>query len=174
MSTGTVAAGGAVRVEVDVEDGLLCTGSLVGTQITVDCTPGACHVELVRTGGGTRDAGPGTDAGGPRDSGGGGGHTPGSSCACDSDCVGTPTNPAVCVAGVCMTRASGMCPELGSPVGCPTGSRCWPNMAGDQLCWPDCATFSCVGMCDADGSCAATSSTNATCNPECASLCSTT
>ena len=122
-------------------------------------------------GGGGADAGPAGDAGpvtpdsGPRVA-----MPPGSACNCDADCLGDAEHPAICVFGVCMTRAAGACSAGGSTAECPAGSRCWGLMEFDgDLCWPDCASSSCAGECDADGSCVPTDAT--TCDPSCGGAC---
>jgi hypothetical protein len=159
-STGTVSASGAVTLQVDVDEGLTCTGSLVGNRITVDCTPGGCHVELVNDDGPP----PPVDAGG-----GGGGGAPASACNCDSDCSGTSSNAAACIGGVCMQRASvTACDAAGSTVGCAAGLRCW-HIGETPICFPDCASFSCVGQCDSDGSCVPSETTS--CDPGCSTAC---
>src|SRR5688572_13066686 len=50
---------------------------------------------------------------------------PGSLCSCDSDCQGDEAHPAICVFGICMTRAAGECAAAGSSEECGAGSRCW-------------------------------------------------
>ncbi len=95
---------------------------------------------------------------------------PGSACVCDSDCEGDERNAGLCVAGVCMYRGSTTCSGAGSTAECPSGSRCWnDNRTATPICWPDCASFSCAGMCDSDGSCAPSTSTS--CDPACGSYC---
>lgn len=153
-SSGSVTSSGAVSLAVNTGGDILhCTGSAVGDTWTMDCSPGGCHVVTRRTGGG-------------------GGSGPGSACNCDSDCSGgTSANPAICVGGVCMNRASGDCTETpGTTAGCPSGSRCWMNGSGTiAVCWPDCASHSCVGTCDTDGSCTPSASTS--CSASCGTLC---
>ncbi len=96
---------------------------------------------------------------------------PGSACNCDSECVGTETHPGVCMKGVCMNQASADCSEAGSTAECPAGSRCWGTSGVSfSVCWPDCASFDCVGDCDADGSCMFNDSTD--CDAACGQLCS--
>lgn len=96
---------------------------------------------------------------------------PGSECNCSSDCRGNDTNPGICVFGVCMQEASSACSEPASQAECPHGSKCW-GMAGTtyHLCFPDCDTYSCAGVCDDSGTCTvATSDTS--CDGTCSPLC---
>lgn len=99
-----------------------------------------------------------------------GGREPGSACNCDSECAGTAANPGACVLGICMTRSATECSAAGSTAECPTGSRCWgiDGVAGG-VCWPDCASFTCGGACDSDGSCIPDDSSS--CDSTCAEIC---
>jgi hypothetical protein len=96
---------------------------------------------------------------------------PGEACGCDSDCPAVAGHAGVCVYGVCMTMASGECSAAGSTAECPGGSRCW-GLQGETgyFCWPDCASNTCDGTCDGDGSCAPDSNTN--CSASCGTYCS--
>lgn len=80
---------------------------------------------------------------------------PGGDCTCDADCAGEPGHPGMCVYGVCMQRASGMCEFGGSTGECPDGSRCWfvDGASVGPVCWPDCSAHTCTGDCDGDDSC---------------------
>ena len=90
---------------------------------------------------------------------------PGGACNCDRDCAAEPDHAGICVYGICFTMATGgSCSAPGSTAECAPGSRCW-----DGICWPDCASYSCDGACDDDGSCAPTSETS--CDPSCGSHC---
>lgn len=103
-----------------------------------------------------------------------GGKAPGQRCVCDVECGSVEGHDGVCVRGVCMSRASASCPGPGRTEPCPTGSRCWqlegvpPEDAA--ICWPDCDTYSCLGLCDMDGSCSWTWYTD--CDPGCGLACS--
>jgi len=98
---------------------------------------------------------------------------PGSACNCDADCEGDATHAAICVFGICMTTPTTACSAGGSTAECPAGSQCW-GMQGitGQMCWPDCASFTCAGTCDGDGSCAPDDQTS--CSSACGAFCSTT
>ncbi|MFK7987667.1 MAG: hypothetical protein AB8I08_16740 [Sandaracinaceae bacterium] len=126
-----------------------------------------------------------TDAGSMRADGGGGptvdsgttpppppgGAEPGAACNCDTDCGGSTTHAGICVQGVCMNRASAACASAGSATECPSGSRCW-GLDGFEggICFPDCASHTCAGTCDADGSCLASESMS--CDASCGAVCS--
>src|SRR5687768_10297236 len=116
----------------------------------------------------TVDASPSPDS--PEGS---GAAAPGGECSCDADCASDGGRPGVCIYGICMTKASGACASPGSQTECPTGSRCWA-LDGVQgaLCWPDCASHTCAGTCDSDGSCAPGNDDD--CNPTCGTACSCT
>ncbi len=133
-------------------DGLSCQ-SLVGSDGDLSCLD-SCHFTVVDCGAAAAPAS--VQAGG--------------ACNCSSDCVGTDTNPGVCLFGVCMTMADGACAEAGTTQGCPTGSRCWGMDGVDgSLCWPDCASFTCAGECDSDGSCVPNDATS--CDGTCSEYC---
>ncbi len=128
----------------------------------------------------TRDTGPEDDTGtendtGTADSGDDAGMTtaaaPGSACNCDSDCQGDDTHPPICVAGVCMTRASATCASAGSSDECPDHQRCWNLGESDPvaICWPDVDTYECAGSADSDGSCVPNDSTS--CDGTCSDFC---
>ena len=90
---------------------------------------------------------------------------PGGACNCDVDCAAVDGHMGFCVYGICFTQATGnACSAGGSRSECAAGSRCW-----DGICWPDCASYSCDGACDDDGSCAPTTATS--CDPACGSFC---
>ncbi len=98
-------------------------------------------------------------------------NAPGSACTCDADCAGAGGQTGICVFGVCMIAASGACPTAGSTTECPTGSRCWGMSSYDgSICWPDCASYTCTGQCDSDGSCVPSSGMD--CDYSCGSYCS--
>ena len=96
---------------------------------------------------------------------------PGRSCNCDADCAASEGgHEGVCVFGVCMHVASGECSAEGSQAECPAGSRCWLLGAeGDAVCWPDCASNECSGVCDGDGACVP--GPRDTCDDTCGSYC---
>lgn len=96
---------------------------------------------------------------------------PGSACSCDADCMGDAEHPPVCIAGVCMTQARGICTEGGTRAECGAGARCWSYGDGDDsICWPDCSAFDCVGgVCDSDGTCSPRP--NGACDPGCGYVC---
>ena len=96
---------------------------------------------------------------------------PGSACSCDSDCAGDDQHPPVCIAGVCMTLARGVCTEGGTRTECGAGSRCWSYGDGDDsVCWPDCDAFECAGgTCDSDGTCSPR--VDGACDPGCGYVC---
>jgi hypothetical protein len=96
---------------------------------------------------------------------------PGSLCRCDDDCASVGELRAICVMGICMTRASGSC-SGGSRVGCDELSRCWVDGSFSELggiCWPDCDDYECAGVCDRTGACAA--GPRNSCDPSCGSAC---
>lgn len=96
---------------------------------------------------------------------------PGGGCTCDAQCANDGGQAGVCIHGICMTRATGACPSGGSQQGCPSGSRCW-NLSGSNvgpLCWPDCASHTCAGTCDEDGSCVPHQDND--CDAQCATAC---
>jgi hypothetical protein len=97
--------------------------------------------------------------------------TPGDACSCDSECPSVGGQAGLCVFGVCMIEASATCSAGGSQAECPAGSRCWglTNYSG-SICWPDCASYTCDGTCDSDGSCLA--SVGMDCDYTCGSYCS--
>jgi hypothetical protein len=63
-----------------------------------------------------------------------------------------------------MQLASGECASSGSSAECEAGSRCW-----GEICYPDCAAFSCDGECDEDGSCIWSDAS--TCDDSCSEIC---
>ena len=81
---------------------------------------------------------------------------PGTSCTCDADCASFGSNTGICVANICMTEATEIegvdeasgCLTTDRTQGCQEGSRCW-----GKVCWPDCDSNDCDGVCDGDGSC---------------------
>jgi hypothetical protein len=115
--------------------------------------------------------GEGGEGEGEGEGGGGNGDVaPGGACTCDDQCESTGNNPGKCVYGVCFQEASSQCSGSGSQAECQDGSRCWPLIdGGPGMCWPDCDANTCVGTCDADGSCAPSS--GATCDESCAENC---
>lgn len=95
----------------------------------------------------------------------------GTSCGCDYDCPDVDGHAGVCVFGICMTFAANDCSSAGSSAECAAGSRCWGlGDTGVALCWPDCASHDCAGVCDEDGSCVPGEGDN--CDPSCGSFCS--
>lgn len=147
-------------------------GGAVDGGIGSGATAGAGAASGSGPGDGGAPGGAGGAAGDASGSGGAGaGRPPGSGCVCDGDCAGDAAHPAVCVTGICMTRATGPCAGGGSKGECGVGSRCWElkNGPGVWLCWPDCGSSSCDGTCDGDGSCVP--SRGGTCDPSCGSHC---
>lgn len=101
------------------------------------------------------------------------GTQPGGSCTCDADCEDVGSHEGVCIYGICMTKASGACASGGSTAECGAGSQCWYLSGNPQpLCWPECATYTCSGMCASDGTCEPTAATD--CDPTCGAACSCT
>jgi hypothetical protein len=95
----------------------------------------------------------------------------GTACSCDSECPAFDGHDGACVYGVCMVHASGACAAQGSTDECPAGSRCF-SLANAPVCFPDCGDGKqCAGVCDIDGSCVHTSTTN--CDSSCSTLCRT-
>ena len=94
----------------------------------------------------------------------------GTACSCDTDCGGSAVHPGACIYGVCMLGASSTCTSAGSQAECPAGFRCWNVSAvSESVCWPDCASHSCEGLCDADDSCVAAADMN--CDASCSVAC---
>ena len=112
------------------------------------------------TGGGVDTGTPGPSDSGVTAPGG----EPGAACGCDSECEGSASNPGVCINGICMQAATTECTTDGSTAECGAGLRCWGT-----ICYPDCASFSCAGGCDDDGSCVWTA--ESTCDSECSAVC---
>ncbi|MBI4701115.1 MAG: hypothetical protein HY744_08150 [Deltaproteobacteria bacterium] len=104
---------------------------------------------------------------------GGSGAAPGQLCNCDADCQDLGGQNGICVYGVCMVQAKAPCSDGGSTAECPDGMRCW-GMEGEDgyICWPDCASFTCKGGCDQDGSCVPKEGMN--CGYKCGSYCACT
>lgn len=94
--------------------------------------------------------------------------TTGGLCDCDSECPPMGSNAGVCVRGVCMSAPRGECSAPGSTLECPAGSRCW-TVDRKSICYPDCATYECAGICDAENACVPTDDTE--CNPSCDVVC---
>lgn len=70
---------------------------------------------------------------------------PGARCAGDADCAG---DRALCLLGVCMTRAEGACPAPGTEQGCPAGATCFDTdmLADTGVCFPSFDAASCAGV----------------------------
>jgi len=100
------------------------------------------------------------------------GISPGQACGCDSECASPSADHLpICVTGICMLMAKGLtCSAEGSVLECPEGHRCWDEFGtGLPVCWPDCATSACAGVCDDAGSC--TPLQGYECNEECNVIC---
>ena len=141
--------------------------------------PLACTAPVIDPEAGTRgergDEGEGEAAEGEGEDGEGEGPgitlAPGSACACDDDCEGSPGHAGQCVLGVCMQAPSAACSTGGSRTECAAGFQCW-GVDGVEggFCWPDCDSFSCDGTCDGDGSCAPSAATSG-CDSSCSDSC---
>jgi len=133
--------------------------------LTVTLLALACGPEPKDTGS-IPGPGPGPADASPRPS-----STIGGACSCDSDCPSDGGNAGICVYGICMTQARGECSGAGSTTECGEGSRCW-SLEGEvgSICWPDCASYDCDGVCDPDGSCIPGEGDN--CDLACGVLCS--
>ncbi len=136
-----------------------------------DASPGPGSIDAASPGPGSIDAATSTPQPDARVIPPPGGLSPGSECTCDADCESVAGHAGICVYGICMTRASADCSAGGSTAECATGSRCWGlSGAEGSICWPDCASYSCDGGCDSDGSCAPESGSD--CGYTCGSYCS--
>lgn len=52
--------------------------------------------------------------------------------------------------------------------------RCWGPLLQDgsgHICWPDCESFECEGVCDDDGSCVPSNFDAPACDPACSEFC---
>jgi hypothetical protein len=98
--------------------------------------------------------------------------SPGGPCSCDTDCIGTDSHPALCLHGMCATRAAAPCAAAGSEEGCEGGALCFDSVAlGENgLCLPlfDAATCS-GGAENRRGVCAPIKGSG--CDASCGSLC---
>lgn len=100
----------------------------------------ACSSDDPASDPGSPDAGSDADAApGPQN--------PGGPCACDADCIGTDTHPALCLHGMCATRATAACAEAGTEAGCGAGSLCFDSttLGGNGVCLPVFDAASCTG-----------------------------
>ncbi|XXT17432.1 hypothetical protein WME94_45115 [Sorangium sp. So ce429] len=76
----------------------------------------------------------------------------GASCGCDADCDG---EAAVCMLGICMQRAEGLCAAPNSEEGCAPGSRCFNTdiLADTGVCYPVYDPATCEGVENRHGLC---------------------
>ena len=103
---------------------------------------------------------------------------PGSLCTCDDDCTTTGSHRGVCIAGICMAESleiegvdeteleAGGCLIADRTEGCYEGSRCWGG-----VCFPDCDSFDCAGVCDSDDSCIPSADATLLCDNTCSLFC---
>ncbi|WP_437631923.1 hypothetical protein [Sorangium sp. So ce854] len=92
----------------------------------------------------------------------------GASCGCDADCEG---EGALCVLGICMQRAEGLCSAPNSEEGCAPGSRCFNTdiLTDTGVCYPVYDPATCEGVENRHGLCSPRRGDG--CNPACGVAC---
>ncbi|WP_155798445.1 PPC domain-containing protein [Sorangium cellulosum] len=92
----------------------------------------------------------------------------GASCGCDADCDGAG---ALCVLGICMQRAEGLCAAPNSEEGCAPGSRCFNTdiLTDTGVCYPVYDPATCEGVESRHGLCSPRRGEG--CNPACGVAC---
>lgn len=96
-------------------------------------------------------------------------HQPvGASCSCDADCDG---EAAVCMLGICMQRAAGLCTGPNSEQGCAPGSRCFNTdiLSDSGVCYPLYDPATCDGVQNRHGLCSPRRGDG--CNAACGAAC---
>lgn len=92
----------------------------------------------------------------------------GASCGCDADCEG---EGALCMLGICMQRAEGLCSAQNSEEGCAPGSRCFNTdiLTDTGVCYPVYDPATCEGVENRHGLCSPRRGEG--CNPSCGVAC---
>ncbi|WP_437597906.1 hypothetical protein WMF28_34960 [Sorangium sp. So ce590] len=92
----------------------------------------------------------------------------GASCSCDADCDG---EAALCMLGVCMERADGLCAAPNSEEGCAPGSRCFNTdiLTDTGVCYPVYDPAACEGVENRHGLCSPRRGDG--CNAACGAAC---
>lgn len=92
----------------------------------------------------------------------------GASCGCDADCDGAG---ALCMLGICMQRAEGLCAAPNSEEGCAPGSRCFNTdiLTDTGVCYPVYDPATCEGVESRHGLCSPRRGEG--CNPACGVAC---
>lgn len=93
---------------------------------------------------------------------------PGGACSCDAGCIG---QDAICLHGMCATRATEMCTIPNMQAGCPEGSRCFGSTTlGHGVCLPLFDATTCTGGLESrHGVCAPIKGKG--CDASCGTLC---
>ncbi|WP_437620572.1 hypothetical protein [Sorangium sp. So ce1151] len=92
----------------------------------------------------------------------------GASCGCDADCDGEAV---VCMLGICMQRAEGLCVAPNSEEGCAPGSRCFNTdiLTDTGVCYPVYDPATCEGVENRHGLCSPRRGDG--CNAACGAAC---
>ncbi|WP_437304693.1 hypothetical protein [Sorangium sp. So ce388] len=92
----------------------------------------------------------------------------GASCGCDADCGGEAV---VCMLGICMQRAEGLCAAPNSEEGCAPGSRCFNTdiLTDTGVCYPVYDPATCEGVENRHGLCSPRRGDG--CNAACGAAC---
>ena len=99
-------------------------------------------------------------------------YAPGGPCSCDADCIGTDQNPAICLHGMCATRATAACSTPNTEAGCSASARCFDSttLGGNGVCLPTFDAATCTGGAEnRDGVCAPIKGKG--CDGACGTLC---
>lgn len=90
----------------------------------------------------------------------------GARCGCDADCEG-----GLCMLGICMARAKGLCAAPGTEEGCAPGFRCFNTdiLTDTGVCYPVYDPATCEGVQNRHGVCSPRRGD--TCNPACGVAC---